>query len=317
MATLDRVAVVIAAHATDRLGKIEKCVGSVMAGDWLPAEIVVVVDQNPELFGLLGECLPPEVSVIANEGKGASMARNTGFAVVSSEVVCCIDDDAWADPSWLGLLAGVFNDPTVTAAGGRILPDFESESGYHLPPELYWVVGATYRGHGEDAGPISRPIGANMAFRREAFLAVGGFPTEFGPTGVVKKSNSNEELALALRLRERFGDQTIKYQPEAVVHHFAPSSRLTWQYFVNRCWVEGRSKAAVRTIATSSSMSHDRGYLLQVLSPAVVTYGIRGLQGSSTDLQHSLRAITAVVVTGCGYLAGRIASLRPTVFDRR
>ena len=113
--------------------------------------------------------------------------------IAIGSVVAFIDDDAWADPSWLSALSRAFQDPGVLGAGGRVVPDWEDASAA-LPPEIYWVVGATYRGHRTDAGPISRPLGCNMAVRREIFLALGGFPSAFGPRSGAKMS-SNEELA--------------------------------------------------------------------------------------------------------------------------
>ena len=52
-----------------------------------------------------------------------------------------------------------------------------------FPHEFGWVVGCSYTGHPRSPPMIRNPIGANMSFRRDAMLAVGGFSCR-GPSRV-------------------------------------------------------------------------------------------------------------------------------------
>ena len=146
-----------------------------------------------------------------------------------------------------------------------------------LPEELLWIVGSTYRGHRTDAGPISRPIGANMAARREALLELGGFPSAFGPRAGTKVS-SNEELATYTAITNHFGDQSVRYVPTAVVHHFAPAARCTPRYVICRSLVEGTSKADVRRMFGSDVMGADRAYVRDVIASGILAYLIEGVR---------------------------------------
>ena len=173
------ISVVVCAYTMERFDQTCRCVASILAGDRHPEEVLLIVDENPMLRERLREVLPPEVRVFDSDGHGISDARTMALRIAIGSVVAFIDDDAWADPSWLSELSSAFQDADVLGAGGRVEPDWEDASAA-LPPEIYWVVGATYRGHRTDAGPISRPLGCNMAVRREVFLTLGGFPSAFG-----------------------------------------------------------------------------------------------------------------------------------------
>jgi GT2 family glycosyltransferase len=231
--------------------------------------------------------------------------------MVSSDLVAFIDDDASADHEWLAeVVRGFAAVPRAAGLGGRIVPSYERKGDW-LPDELLWTVGCTYAGHPTGPQPIGRPIGANMAFRREALDRVGGFSKDFGPAGPALKSNSNEEIVLALAIREAYGDDCIWYWPSAVVAHHVPASRLRWSYLVERCLAEGRSKADVRRLHGTTSMDYDRGYVFQTLLPAIGRYfataAVRRDTGAATK---GLLAGSGLLLTAAAYGARSIMPTR-------
>jgi glycosyltransferase involved in cell wall biosynthesis len=306
------ISVVVCAYTMERFDETRRCVASVLAGDRHPDEVLLIVDENPMLRERLREVLPPEVQVFDSDGHGISDARTMALRIAIGSVVAFIDDDAWAEPSWLFELSSAFQDADVLGAGGRVEPDWEDPSAA-LPPEIYWVVGATYRGHRTDAGPISRPLGCNMAVRREIFLKLGGFPSAFGPRSGAKMS-SNEELAMFTTITNHYSDECIHYVPAAVVHHFAPLSRCTFRYLLSRSTVEGTSKADIRRLFGSRAMAADRTYVIEVIGSSVFGY----LAGAVRDRDpRSLRAAALVassfLMTTGAYLTrlARTGVLRP------
>jgi len=295
--------VLIPAHSLDRIWLVRSCVESITAGSLRPEQVLVVVDSNPALEKALVNELDSHVHILSSEGRGASAARNTGLRAAEGEIIACIDDDARADQRWLEEIVRTFEEsPERVGVGGRILPWYETGDAA-LPEEVLWIAGCTYRGHPTQPQAISRPIGCNMAFKRDAVLRVGGFSTEFGPSGNKPKNHSNEELALALALRERFGQQCLWYAPDAIVHHYVPLSRLTWRYTWQRCWAEGISKADVRLIGGKTSLGYDAEYLKQILLPAIPGY-LRGAlrHRDSRLLRLALLCTAAATITGLGYV---------------
>jgi glycosyltransferase involved in cell wall biosynthesis len=296
----------------ERFDQTRRCVTSILAGDRHPDEVLLIVDENPTLRERLREVLPPEVRVFDSDGHSISDARTMALRIAIGSVVAFIDDDAWADPSWLSALSRAFQDPGVLGAGGRVVPDWEDASAA-LPPEIYWVVGATYRGHRTDAGPISRPLGCNMAVRREILLTLGGFPSAFGPR-LGAKMSSNEELATFTTITNHYRDECVHYVPTAVIHHFAPLSRCTFRYVISRSMVEGTLKADVRRLFGSSVMAADRTYVREVIGSGVLGHLASAMR--DRDLR-SLRAAALIagsfLVTTGAYLTRleRTGLLRP------
>jgi len=309
---MEGVSVVVCTHTDRRLGLLIECVRSLADNTVAPYEVIVVVDSNPALLERLRDLLPPEVILLPSDGRGAAQARNTGIEAAKGDLVAFIDDDAVAEPTWLAALTTAFADPGVVAAGGRILPRWERPN-RHLPDELLWVVGSTYAGHPVGPQPVSRPIACNMAARRDALLAVGGFPKDFGPRDTAVKNHSNEEIALAVGLRARFGRDCIWYAPQAIVHHFVPAARGTWGYLWQRCVAEGVSKADVRLTYGGDAMDFDRSYARRTLLPAIARYAVRGI--TRWDRPAGARAVAGaggLLVTATAYAARTVSRrLRP------
>lgn len=102
--------------------------GSVQAQTPPPHELIVVVDHNPALLerarSTFSGATPP-VAVIPNaERSGLSGARNSGLRAASGDVVVFLDDDAAAQPGWLGALLAPYADPGVLGVGGHIEPEW-------------------------------------------------------------------------------------------------------------------------------------------------------------------------------------------------
>ncbi|WP_203899882.1 glycosyltransferase family 2 protein [Virgisporangium aliadipatigenens] len=306
------VSVVVCTHTDRRLGLLRECVDSLFAAEPAPHEVIVVVDDNPGLLARLPALLPADTKLLASTGKGVSAARNTGVEHASGELVAFIDDDAVADPKWLAEIARPFEKPDTVAAGGRIVPRWEAGNP-RLPDELFWVVGCTYAGHPTTPQPVTRPIACNMAARRDALRAVGGFPHDFGPSGPSAKNHSNEEIALAVALRRRFGPESIWYAPDALVHHFVPASRVGWRYLWTRCVAEGISKADVHVRYGPAAMGFDQSYARHTLIPAIVRYARQGVV--KRDRAAGVRALVGaggLLVTAGAYGGRFVASgLRP------
>jgi glucosyl-dolichyl phosphate glucuronosyltransferase len=306
-----QVTVAIPTFSFTRLPQLQKCLAGVMCNSLVPDDVIVVVDNNPELATFLRESYPDDrILIVESEGKGASAARNTALRTSRREILVFIDDDVWPDLDWLETIVGTLCREGVAVVGGRILPDYAPEA-RPLPPELLWLVGCTYQGHPTDRGPITRPIGSTMAFRRSVLKAVGGFNPAFGPIGI-KRVNSNEELPLSRNIVRMFGDQVIWFEPQATVHHWVPAERANLRWVLRRSWVEGRSKAAVRLEEDSSVMNHDRSYVTSTLLPRTVAYLT---MGSFSGVRSGGRMLAAGAATALSFGVGRLNTrgAKPTV----
>jgi cellulose synthase/poly-beta-1,6-N-acetylglucosamine synthase-like glycosyltransferase len=298
-------AVVICTYTLDRWDDLAAAVESMRAQTTPPPEIVVVIDYNEELHRRAAADWP-DLRVIPNEGpRGLSGARNTGAAAAAAEIVAFLDDDAWADPTWLAELVRPFADPRVLATGGLAEAAWDTGRPVWFPREFDWVVGCSYTGLPTVPAVIRNPLGCAMAFRRAAILEAGGFRSGIGRLG--RLPIGGEETELCIRIRQAHPEGLIVHVPGARVHHRVPAGRGTWQYFRERCYQEGRSKARIATlVGAGSALASERRYTFRAL-PAGVLAGLRdALRGDVTGLERSVAIAAGLAFTTAGYVAGRV-----------
>lgn len=301
------ISVVICAYADDRWENLVRAVESVRTQSAIALETIVVIDHNTRLLerasGLLAN--GNGVRVLANaQQQGLSGARNTGASAAAGDVVAFLDDDAFADVDWLRLLALHYSDSRVLGVGGSIEPLWLDGRPRSFPAEFDWVVGCTYRGHRETAGPVRNVIGANMSFRRSVFEEIGGFRSDIGRVGT--RPVGCEETEFCIRSTQKRPDSLIIYEPSARVWHAVPSSRGGWNYFLERCYSEGLSKAVVRRIAGSpAGLSSERRYVLRTLPEGVVNHLASALRERRVDgLGRAARIAVGLAATVLGYALG-------------
>jgi glycosyltransferase involved in cell wall biosynthesis len=303
------VSVVVCAYTERRWDLLTVAVESLMAQRRPADQVVLVIDHNEALLARARRAFPA-VTVVANEQpRGLSGARNTGVQHSHGEVIAFLDDDARAHADWLAALVDALDRPAVMGAGGVAHPVWESRRPAWMPQEFLWVVGASYRGLPVGESPVRNPIGATMAFRREAFEAAGPFTDGVGRVGRIPLGC--EETEFAIRVRQTRPGSVVLHVPGARVDHHIPAERATWRYFVSRCWAEGVSKARVSALVGSGDgLSAERSYVARTL-PAGVLAGLReAARGDAAGLARSGAIVAGTAITAAGYVRGRVQSAR-------
>jgi glucosyl-dolichyl phosphate glucuronosyltransferase len=317
-----RVAVVIPAYTMDRWELLARMVASARS-QTVPVEtIVVCIDNNAALLDRArrewGEAQSPEVLVIPNRHHAdltrtavheaahgsrrtfcAGVARNTAAEAVSADVIVFTDDDARAEPDWIERLLEVLSSPSVVAAGGPPVAEYETQRPAWYPGNFNWVFGCAYDGLPTTIQPFRRLICNNLAVRRSAFEAVGGF-----------LDSDFDDLNLGTRLIARFGLESVVYTPFAVVHHFVPAQRMTWRYFWRRCYFVNREKVRVfSSMGTTGNLTAERQFVLYALSrQAGLT--LRQLVRGDINALYALGAmIVGIGSAGAGHLRGRLDAM--------
>lgn len=304
------ISVVICAFTRDRLEVLSEAVDSLRAQTLLPHEVVLVIDHAPELLEEV-RGLWADLKIVPNrEKQGLSGARNTGVAEATGEVVAFLDDDAIAAPDWLARLADAYADPNVLGAGGAVRPRWvEGKPGW-FPPEFAWVVGCTHSGMPRELEPVRNLVGANMSFRREPLLAVGGFSHDLGRVGTLPVGA--EETDLSIRVHQRWPEAEILYDPEAEVEHVVPPTRGRVRYFVDRCRAEGRSKAVLtRMVGSEDGLSSERSYVRRTLPRGVIRDLGAVLRGDASGLGRAAMIVVGLAATSVDYLRVRSGIAEP------
>lgn len=227
----------------ERESTLAACLRSLTALDYPDYELIVVDNRPPggtpvQLEG---------VRVVHEPQPGLSAARNRGLMEATNELVAFTDDDVEVDPQWLLAIALRFErHPEEACVTGIVFPR-ELETPAQLAFEEY------FGGFGSQAfEPLSNFLrlapgrrallraamvdsigddkrwrrdfslyatgtfgaGANMAFRREALRAAGGFDTALGAG---TPAQGGEDLAAFARLTWLGG--RVGFEPAAIVLH--------------------------------------------------------------------------------------------------
>src|ERR1051325_230615 len=96
--------VVICVYTEDRWADIVRAVRSVESQTTAPLETILAVDPNPPLRARAAGALPGGDGTENIEARGLAGARNWVFGIARGDIVAFLDDDAWAEPDWLGTL---------------------------------------------------------------------------------------------------------------------------------------------------------------------------------------------------------------------
>lgn len=200
---------------------------------------VVVIDDSPE--GLTAPLVRDHPAAAKIElrcepragPRGLNSARNTGVAVTNGSVVILLDDDVRLGPGWLAAYArGVAAAPDAGCYGGPVEPNIEPGGPRICGRERFPITAV-------DHGPADRDVdlvyGANMAVRRTAVEAIGGFAEELG-------TSQGDEVDWILRLRASGG--RVRYIAGARVLHTRFAEDISARGLMSGAWTRGRQRLA-------------------------------------------------------------------------
>jgi GT2 family glycosyltransferase len=211
--TWPRVSVVVCAYnAADTLEDNLQSLERLTYPDY---EIVLVNDGSRDGTGEIAR-RHPRVRVVDTPNQGLSAARNVGLAEATGEIVAYTDADTRVDPDWLTFLVQPFLTSDVVGSGGpNVVPSDD-------PPIAQCIARAP-------GGPthvllddrIAEHVpGCNMAFRRDALLAIGGFNPIYLRAG--------DDVDVCWRLQAR--GWKIGFASSALVwHHHRASIKAYWR----------------------------------------------------------------------------------------
>jgi O-antigen biosynthesis protein len=215
-----RVSVVVCTYNGGRT--LEQCLRSLAVLDYPGYEVIVVddgsTDNTREVLERLqiGDCrlqtenqsaisnLQSAMKVVHQANRGLSAARNVGLQLATGEIVAYTDSDCFADPDWLTHLVAQLTHSGAAAVGG---PNLTPEDG-----GLAACVAASpgQPTHVLEGDQVAEHIpGCNMAFRRDALLAINGFDPQYRKAG--------DDVDVCWRLQH--AGYWITFAPGAFVWH--------------------------------------------------------------------------------------------------
>src|SRR5215210_74585 len=182
---------------------LRDCLEGVRALRYPAFETIVVDDGSADASAAIAAELG--AYVISTPNRGLSAARNAGLGAATGEIVAYLDDDARPDPDWLTYLATAFARTEHVAIGGPNVPpaaDGGIAAGVAATPggPAHVLISDTEAEH---------LPGCNLAIRRDALVAIGGFDPRFVAAG--------DDVDVCWRLLDT--GQTLGFHPTALVWH--------------------------------------------------------------------------------------------------
>ena len=184
----------------NRPDKVEKCIETLHRQQWQDFEIVIVDngDVDKKAVALTGQV---DVYVDCPINFNLSEGRNIGAHFANGQILVFLDDDALVGPDYLESIRKAFEQYEILGLRGRAFPKNGQKSDNRV--SVYDL--------GEEPFAALCNQEGNSAFRRDAYLAVGGMDALlFG----------HEGSDLSYRLIRRYNNPSaVIYWPGAVIYH--------------------------------------------------------------------------------------------------
>jgi len=217
--------------AYNRTGTLRQTLVAATDQDFSEYEVIVVDDGSLDDTSMMVEREFPTVRLLRQPNHGPAAARNTGLQAARGEIIAFTDDDCLPPNDWLARLAEGFRRyPNIIGVGGPLLAPASARATNILARYEEYVVRVLYWARDDEVvGGYSCPAGGtnNMAYRRDALQAIGGFDPVFPYPAA-------EDADLKWRLAQT-GAQFL-YTP-VVVTHLQP---YTWPAFRRQQFVRGK-----------------------------------------------------------------------------
>lgn len=223
-----QISVSVIVPAYNAAATIDKCIESLLAQQTEEPFEILIVDDGSSDDSAERAARHPKVRVLRQQNGGASAARNLGAQEARGSVLCMIDADCEATPGWIEAFARTLEGGADGAKG--VLATDQREF-------MARFTQIEYEDRYDRMSP-DRPINfidtGSAAYRRETFLAAGGFDETIREV---------EDQELSFRLARQGAD--LRFVPQAIVYHRHP---VTLQSYVRRKFDTGIWKVAVMGI---------------------------------------------------------------------
>jgi biofilm PGA synthesis N-glycosyltransferase PgaC len=200
-----------------------------VAGDW---EVIFVDDHSDdrslEKLRMLIDTLPfGRARILISEGEGKKAALTTGIKNATGEVIVSTDADCTMGTRWLQSMSSFFQNPGVHLVAGGVRISTDRRAGVWQAMEFSALIGTGAATLGWGVATMAN--GANLAFRRQSFLAVDGY------TGNEHIASGDDEFLLR-KMASRFrggvifnkeADSIVTTQPQPSVGTFL-QQRIRW-----------------------------------------------------------------------------------------
>lgn len=235
------------------IGRLQKVIDAIekQLGALMDSECLIIDNNSPSPFTDL-ITISDKFRLVYEPKQGLTHARLKGISEAKNDIIVMVDDDNVLGEEYLSYTISTFeSSPMLGAIGGKSLPIFETNpepfvEEFHsllalrdLGEEI--VIVKSYN----NTYPSCAPIGAGMAFRRNAItnyvkkisVATNIISDRSGSS--LSSSGDNDMVLEILK-----ANWSVGYFPKLVLHHIIPQNRTTKEYLallnfsIQKSWMQ-------------------------------------------------------------------------------
>lgn len=247
--------ITVAISTLHRSDALSVCLQTLLAGNVLPAEIVVVDQSRDDKTRRIVERFnssPVSLKYIHHDGRGLGAAQNIAIRHSTHAVVAVTDDDCEPAPNWIAMIEQSFAPPnSIDALTGRVLPSGPETAGSYAVSSRTSSERVEFH---KKALPWYVGSGNNFAVKREWLERIGGNDERLGPGSA---GQGGVDMDLFYRLLR--AGACIRYEPDLLVYHARTSRegrisrRIPYGYGMGACcvlWLRQKDFYALRVLAS-------------------------------------------------------------------
>ncbi len=266
--------IILARNEEDTIGH---CIRSVLAQDVedLPFEIIVINDHSTDrTCALVSEIKDPRIRLFSLQDYPTSIYppayKKSGITLAvdqaSYPIIITTDADCVLQPTWLRTMVQSMHDPNIKMMTGPVLLEpcrtlLEKMQGIEQLT-LMLITGAGIRGRIHDMAN-----GANMAFRKEAFLRVKGYEGNL-------QYASGDDMFLIEKIRSAFPDGVAFVKSNAAAVFTTPKQDWTSLIEQRLRWAGKNKGLRSQTITRTWWMVGAYHIMLLLTGMVVLLHGI-------------------------------------------
>ncbi|MFA6599612.1 MAG: glycosyltransferase [Candidatus Omnitrophota bacterium] len=216
-------------------------------------EILIIdnnsTDETPDII----KSFSSRVSGFREIRQGLSYARNRAIKESRGAYIAFFDDDVIVPTQWLSRANEIIRLVAPGVFGGPNHVCFEE-----TPPVWYRSSYAYIPKLGDEARYLNQKkeflFGANICFRRNLLIKLGGFDPQLGVKGAA--IGCGEETQLQIRICNEMPEEKIYYDPELYVDHFTRKEEMSLGWIARKEFAYGRDNYFICSFPAAISFFH-------------------------------------------------------------